>query len=718
MNEQCEQPTYFNELNPPQREAVAHFEGPILVLAGAGSGKTRVLTHRIVHLVLAHHVHPREILAVTFTNKATQEMRERLRKLLGDADAQLWVTTFHSAALRILRRHAPLLSYKNDFVVYDEQDSKSAMKEVIQQLNVDSKRFAPESFLQVIDQAKNAMVLPAEMHKKSHDFAARLKAEVYDAYQRTLLQANAMDFGDLLLNATLLLRDFKDIRESYQRSLRFVLVDEYQDTNKVQYEFLRLLVEHRQNLFVVGDDDQSIYRFRGATLKNILEFEKDFPAAKVVRLEQNYRSSGNILDAAHSVIKHNSGRKGKKLWTAGEKGPPICAYAGWDDGDEAFFIGRQIKALLRQGFKYRDTAVFYRTNAQSRAIEEVLMAEEIPYRIYGGLKFYQRKEIKDIIAYLRLIVNEADNQAFYRIINTPARGIGAQSCKVIADSAAQESVSQYAAACALCAKSKNLSAFVSLIGGLKDAAAELPLHRLIRETIVRSGYEDYLKSAGKDPAAQSRIENLQELEGIGFVMEVAGEPPMDTLKRFLDRVCLATSDELPVEDLHDKSALEKGQTRPDTVSLMTLHLAKGLEFPVVFLSGFEEGLLPHMRSINSPDEIEEERRLCYVGITRAMKHLYLTRAKRRALFSSAHGGGGYPGMLRLPSRFAHNLPEDKISDAGGDFFGENSWDSENSLDDIAVEETIWRRRRRKSNDSEAAGVVVADKLKQRRSGDS
>ena len=620
-------------LNEPQREAVKHFEGPILVLAGAGSGKTRVLTRRVANLVLAHGVRPQNILAVTFTNKATEEMRERLRSLLGAQANELWVATFHSASLRILRRHAPLLGYTNDFVVYDEQDSKGVLKALLKERDIDEKKFPVNLFSRVIDQAKNSFILPEKFAGSSGTkYESQIQAEIYAAYQQQLLRQNAMDFGDLLVNAVRILQN-PDVLNLYRRHLHFILVDEYQDTNAVQYQFIQMLAAPRNNLLVVGDDDQSIYAFRGATIRNILEFEKDYKNTKVIKLEQNYRSTGNILKAAHAVIDRNTQRKGKKLWTSEGEGSRIGTYVGLDEADEANFIAQEIVGRTGRskglgGISLNNVAIFYRTNAQSRAIEEALISRKIPYKIFGGLKFYDRKEIKDILAYLRLLVNEADNQAFQRVINTPPRGIGAQSLQTIADRAKKDGTSFYSATATLVAqvqsgKAKAVEEFLSLIVHFKEQARKLPLSQLIAIVIEKSGYGPKL-AASKEITAQSRIENLKELEALGRGSEVQGVEPFDNLRQFLDRVALTASSDAPTEESGSPDAM-KG-----SVSLMTLHLAKGLEFPLVFLTGVEEGLIPHYRSMDDPIGIEEERRLLYVGVTRARIHLSLSYSQARS----------------------------------------------------------------------------------------
>ncbi len=669
-------------LNPEQVEAVRHIKGPILVLAGAGSGKTRVLTSRVAHLVRDHGVSAQSILAITFTNKATEEMRARLFGMLGPDAERLWISTFHSAGLRILRQHAQKLSYKNDFVVYDDDDTKSLLKRLLKAKNLDEKRFPVTIFQRAIDQAKNNIVTPDDfIAANKKDYMGAIAGEIYDQYQGELRKANAMDFGDLLMNTVILFKNNPDLLKHYQHALDYLLVDEFQDTNKVQYQFIRMLSHPKRNLFVVGDDDQSIYAFRGATIKNILNFEKDFPEAKVVKLEENYRSTSNILDSANAVIAVNKGRKGKNLWTRGDKGAPVFTYVAEDEEAEAWFITRTIESRAKAGEQYRDMAILYRTNAQTRAIEEALMRVKIPYRIYGGLKFYDRKEIKDVIAYLRLIVNPADSQAFLRIVNTPPRGIGAQTIQSIVDLAKVENLTLFESAAKLASDSSHLARFVELMEELRSSAENKQLGDLIRDVVERSEYGPKLKKLG-DPQALSRLENIEELIFIGKSMQVPGLDRAQTLKEFLDRVSLTSGGELPVEESKDREQEVKDpHNRPNVVSLMTLHLAKGLEFPVVFLSGVEEGLLPHYRAIEQKSEegIEEERRLCYVGMTRAMKSLYLTRARFRGMFSAGNSFGS-GGRYREVSRFAYAIPPLCLENNGGDFLS-NEESSDWELDD-------------------------------------
>ncbi len=645
-------------LNPPQREAVLHGDGPILVLAGAGSGKTRVLTHRVAHLIAEKGIPAERILAVTFTNKAAEEMRTRLKALLGDRADRLWMSTFHSSGLRILRQNASRLSYSNRFVVYDDQDSKGVLKEIIKELNINDEKYPLDSFSRAIDRAKNSYLLPADLAKQSFNIETDQQAQVYDRYQRALLAADAMDFGDLLVNSVRVLREFPDALEYYRRTLHYILVDEFQDTNRVQYMFIRLLAEPRKNLLVVGDDDQSIYGFRGATISNILEFEKDFPNTKIVKLEQNYRSTANILDAAHSVIAKNKARKEKKLWTSDAAGEQIRTFIGYDENMEADFIAAEIRKLASQGSKYSDIAILYRTNAQTRALEESLVRARVPYRIFGGLKFFDRKEVKDILGYLRLLSNPSDNQAFQRVINTPPRGIGAQALQAIVDEAKRSSMPYLHASITIAEKNKHVQKFLELMAELKRASEAMPLGGLLDFTVKTTEYGPRL-AAMKDPTAQSRIENLQELVSLGRTMENPQQKTDEVLKGFLDRVSLTSSSDFPTGESGANEPTEK----PITVSLMTLHLAKGLEFPIVFFSGLEEGLLPHYRSLDDAVGIEEERRLCYVGITRAMRVLYLTRAYQRGMFASG-GSAGSSGGVRIASRFVKDIPGEILTAVG------------------------------------------------------
>lgn len=643
----------LENLNPPQKEAVQHHLGPIVILAGAGTGKTRVLTHRVVNLIRHHKVYPDRILAVTFTNKAAGEMRERLHSMLGSEAERVWISTFHSAGLRILRRNADRIGYSNEFTVYDDQDSTALMRRLLKQLSIADKQHPPGTFLSFIDSAKNKLQRPQDLSSNGMGYNYQLKVEVYDKYQLELRKAKAMDFGDLLINAVYLLRENPDILRDYQRQLQFVLVDEFQDTNPAQYEMVRLITASHRNLLVVGDDDQSIYAFRGATIEHIREFDEDFPDAKVVKLEQNYRSTGNILSASHGVIERSDGRKEKKLWTASEEGGPIICMSADDEHEEAELIVKEILALRTRGSALSDMAIFYRTNAQSRVLEDALMRNQVPYRIYGGLRFYDRKEIKDIIAYLRVLVNPADSEALLRIINVPARGIGAQTLAQVIDHAAKNIQTIWESVEIASLRSAPLKRFVTIIESLKSGIESRSVGEIVGDVLEKSGYEASLK-ASDDLSSMSRLENLSELKssaesnGLGF----------EALRLFLDKVALATSSDNPKES--EVASVNSEENKPEFVALMTLHLAKGLEFQNVFFTGFEEGLVPHYRSIDEGN-VDEERRLCYVGMTRAKENLYLTRCDWRGMFSS--GGGG----SRYVSRFAYDIPEKLIYNLKGRF---------------------------------------------------
>lgn len=662
----------LDNLNPPQREAVKHHLGPIIILAGAGTGKTRVLTHRVVNLIRQHRVFPDRILAVTFTNKAAGEMRERLHSMLGAEADRVWISTFHSAGLRILRRNADRLGYSNDFTVYDDQDSTALMRRLLKQMSIADKQNPPGVFLRFIDAAKNRLERPQDIPLNGVGYNYRLKVEVYDKYQLELHKAKAMDFGDLLTNTVYLLKENPDILKDYQRQLQFILVDEFQDTNPAQYELVRLLTGAHRNLLVVGDDDQSIYAFRGATIEHIRGFDQDFPDAKVVKLEQNYRSTGNILAASHGVIEKSQGRKSKKLWTSSNNGEPIVCISADDEYDEAEYIVKEILNLKAGGTALSDIAVFYRTNAQSRVLEDALMRHQVPYRIFGGLRFYDRKEIKDIIAYLRILINPADAEALLRIINVPARGIGAQTLGQVLDHAAKNAQTVWESVVAASSRSAPLKRFVTIIEGIKSGIDSRAVGEIIAEVLDKSGYEASLK-ASDDLSSESRLENLSELRSSAISNGIG----LDALRGFLDKVALATSADSPKES--DGFAENPEEHRQEFVALMTLHLAKGLEFTNVFFTGFEEGLVPHYRSIDEGD-VDEERRLCYVGMTRAREKLYLTRCDWRGMFSS--GGGG----SRYVSRFGYDIPDGLIHNLVGRF----TYLSDCNEDSIEMDDSIHR----------------------------
>jgi DNA helicase II / ATP-dependent DNA helicase PcrA len=626
-------------LNEPQREAVLHGEGPLLILAGAGSGKTRVLTHRIAHLVGSGAARPGEILAITFTNKAAGEMRERVEALVGGRARAMWVMTFHSACARMLRSDAQKLGYTRGFTIYDEQDSLRLVKACIEELDVDPKRFAPRGIRRQISDAKNAL-LDAEAYRiKVSSFFEQTAANVYEVYERRLHAANAMDFDDLLFRCVNLFELFPEARDRYRRSFRHVLVDEYQDTNRAQYRWLQLLCEEHRNLAVVGDDDQSIYAFRGADIRNILEFERDFPDAHMVKLEQNYRSTETILDAANAVIANNRSRKAKSLWSELGRGDPVHVRELEDEHAEARFVVSEIERLVDEGGSRDEMAVFYRTNAQSRVLEDMLVRYGVSYQVIGGTRFYERAEIKDALAYLTLLVNPADTVAFGRIVNSPRRGIGDTSqgrilgyANTLGDpvwdvAAAPESVPGLAAPAV-----KAVGRFMSVMERLRERAeAGAGVGDLLQEMLEETGYADALR-AERTIEAQGRLENLEELVGVGREYDSAADE--GSVEEFLQQVALFSEQ----DSLKDEQGL---------LTLMTLHNAKGLEFGTVFIIGLEDGVFPHMRAIEAGD-LEEERRLCYVGITRAKRELYLTYARSRSLFGARD--------WNMRSRFVDEIP--------------------------------------------------------------
>jgi len=622
------------DLNPHQRQAVMHGDGPLLILAGAGSGKTRTLTHRIAWLIRERNVSPREILAVTFTNKAAGEMRERLEKLLGSVEG-LWVSTFHSACVRILRREMEQVGFTSQFTIYDDSDQERLLKAVLKELNIAEQTLKPRAAAAAIDGAKNRGLWPEDL--PGGDYAADLIAKVYARYQERLKLANALDFGDLLLWVVRLLESDAGVRRRWQGRFRHLLVDEFQDTNQVQYRLIRLLAGGERNLCVVGDDDQSIYRWRGAEVGNILNFEIDYPGCVTIRLEQNYRSTQTILAAAGGVVARNLGRKGKTLWTDNPAGEPLSVETLPDDLEEARFVAGELTRLRRGGRRLRDMAVFYRTNAQSRAFEEALVREKLPYVMVGGVKFFSRMEIKDILAYLRLLVNPADAVAARRIINVPARGIGTATVERIAT--LEGEAGGLLPACRLAvergllpgAAAQRVAAFAALMDDFRGRLNnDTPYAELTADLIDASGYGAMLREE-RTEEARDRLRNLEELLA-GMEEHAAQEP---TLAGYLEQVALVTD-----LDSFDESL--------DRVALMTLHAAKGLEFPVVFMTGMEEGLFPLARSGNDDEELEEERRLCYVGMTRAREKLYLTHARRRRVY------GDY--QFNPPSRFLGEIP--------------------------------------------------------------
>lgn len=641
----------YDTLNEQQSEAVLHTEGPLLILAGAGSGKTRVLTHRIAYLIEEKGVNPWNILAITFTNKAAGEMRERVDQLVGFGSESIWVSTFHSTCVRILRRHIDLLGYDTNFTIYDADDQKTLMKDVCKLLNIDTKVYRERSLLNAISHAKDELVTPEEfLLQAGGDFSQKKIAEVYAEYEKQLRANNALDFDDLLVKTVQLFQTQKDVLEYYQERFRYIMVDEYQDTNTVQFELIRLLASKYRNLCVVGDDDQSIYKFRGANIKNILNFEQVFEDAKVIKLEQNYRSTGNILNAANTVIRNNMGRKDKTLWTDKGEGEKISLRQFDSAYDEAEYIVDEIRKNVAKGdVTYHDHAILYRTNAQSRMFEEKFVTANIPYKIVGGVNFYARREIKDLLAYLKTVDNGKDDLAVRRIINVPKRGIGLTSTNRVQEYASRHEIGFYDALCGvdlipdIGRGASKLESFVALIEHFKTDAKDLSLSDLMQEIIEETGYVESLR-ADEGEEADARIENIDELlskiAAYEETCEEQNEPA--TLSGFLEEVALVAD----IDSLDEDS---------DYVILMTLHSAKGLEFPHVYLAGMEDGIFPSYMTVTAddPEEMEEERRLCYVGITRAEEELTLTCARRRMI----RGETQYNKM----SRFLKEIPRELLS---------------------------------------------------------
>ena len=639
----------YDTLNEPQREAVRHTDGPLLILAGAGSGKTRVLTHRIAYLIEELGVNPWNILAITFTNKAAGEMRQRVDNLVGFGSESIWVSTFHSMCVRILRRFIDRLGYDSRFTIYDTDDQKTLMKAVCKKVDIDTKQFKERMLLSVISSAKNEMILPEEFELNAGGDFAQLKiAKVYREYEAQLKANNALDFDDLLVKTVQLLQTQPDVRENYQERFCYIMVDEYQDTNTVQFKLVSLLAGKYRNLCVVGDDDQSIYKFRGANIRNILDFEKEYPDAKVIKLEQNYRSTGNILNAANGVISNNKGRKDKTLWTANGEGEKISLRQFDTAYDEAEFIAEDIKKEVRDGASYNDNAVLYRTNAQSRLLEEKFIAMNIPYKIVGGINFYARREIKDILAYLKTVDNGQDDLSVRRIINVPKRGIGLTTINRIQESADERGISFYEALLApemipgAGRSASKLDSFAALIEYFKGQAEKESLTDLLNEILDMTGYAQNLE-ADDEIDAESRLQNIEELlnKAAAYEEDCEDRGEKATLSGFLEEVALVA----------DIDSLEEDQ---DYVVLMTLHSAKGLEFPHVYLAGMEDGLFPSYMTItgDDPEELEEERRLCYVGITRAEQQLTLTCARKRMV----RGETKYNNI----SRFVSEIPPELL----------------------------------------------------------
>jgi len=630
----------LHHLNPPQRQAVQHGAGPLLILAGAGSGKTRVIVHRIAWLILHLGVRPWQILAVTFTNKAAGEMRERVGRLLGGGDMPQ-VSTFHATCARILRREIGVLGFDSNFTIYDDKDSERLLKAILAELEIDEKRYPVRGFSAAIDDCKNAGRMPDDVVATSPD-GARL-ARVYRSYQERLQKSNALDFGDLVVQTVRLFEQHSDILERYRERWQWLLVDEYQDTNPIQYQLIRLLAGERRNLCVVGDDDQSIYRWRGADIRNILDFERDFPGVTTVKLEQNYRSTGTILAAAGAVVAKNMGRKGKTLWTENPPGAKVIYRRLEDERAEARLVCREIEQHVRRGGDLRDVAVFYRTNAQSRAVEDALVADGIPYHMVGGMRFYERLEIRDMLAYLKVLDNRADEMALRRIINVPTRGIGAATVDRISEQALTKGITLYAALqeaavgnLLTAGPRSKVAEFARLLERFAALSSEVSLAELTSRIMEETGYLARLRDERNTDAAD-RLANLQELL---VAMEEFGKGGTEQgLSAFLEQVALV-------------SDLERTAAGRESATLMTLHAAKGLEFPLVFIIGMEERLFPHVRSLDDPEQMEEERRLCYVGMTRARERLFLTNARRRRIFGQ--------DQYNPAARFLNDIPSELL----------------------------------------------------------
>ncbi|MCE4049945.1 MULTISPECIES: DNA helicase PcrA [Bacillaceae] len=636
----------LNGLNPEQQKAVKATEGPLLIMAGAGSGKTRVLTQRIAYLMVEKGVNPYNILAITFTNKAAKEMRHRIAGVLGGASEDIWISTFHSMCVRILRKDIDRIGYNRNFTILDTTDQQSVVKQILKERNIDPKKHDPRAILASISSAKNELITPEEYAKTAGDYFAQIASDVYTEYQRRLRKNHALDFDDLIMQTIHLFQRVPEVLEFYQRKFQYIHVDEYQDTNRSQYMLVKLLASRFRNLCVVGDSDQSIYRWRGADIANILSFEKDYPNATVVMLEQNYRSTKKILQAANKVIENNTGRKDKNLWTENEDGNKIHYYRADSEQGEAQFVIGKIQEIRREtSKKLADIAILYRTNAQSRVMEEMLLKSNIEYSIVGGIKFYDRKEIKDTLAYLRLIANPDDDISLQRVINVPKRGIGSSSIDKIANFAAMHDMSMYDAIesvelIGLSPKiTKSVAEFHNFIRKYSEMQEYLSVTELVEEVIEKSGYLEALK-AEKSIESQSRIENIEEFMSVTKNFEDTNEDK--SLIAFLTDLALVA----------DIDKLDDDGNQADAVVLMTLHSAKGLEFPVVFLIGLEEGVFPHSRSLMEEVEMEEERRLAYVGITRAEQQLFITNAQMRTLFGRTN--------MNPPSRFIKEIPEDLL----------------------------------------------------------
>lgn len=639
----------MKELNPAQQEAVCHTEGPLLILAGAGSGKTRVLTYRIAKL-LQNGVSPRHILAVTFTNKAAQEMKDRVSALIGPQAERIWVATFHATCVRILREDGATIGLERNFVIYDTQDQLIVVKEIMRELNLSETNFNPRAVLSTISKAKNELIGPKEYQRQAADFWSEVVQKVYPLYQRKLVQNTAVDFDDLIMMTIRLFREFPAVLGKYQERFKYIMVDEYQDTNHAQYTLINLLAGKERNLCVVGDDDQSIYSFRSADIRNILDFEQDYPEVKVVKLEQNYRSTKNILNAANEVIRNNYARKTKTLWTDNQEGMMVTVLKAADEREEAWLVSAMIENLIsEEGRKFSDFALLYRTNAQSRVFEEVFIQKGLPYQVIGGQRFYERKEIRDLLSYLKLVYNPNDRVSLRRAINTPKRGIGEATFERLVGflddcgGGTLEGLNRIEEAPALTRRAINpLQKFGSFLQKMVSLQATVGISELTQNIMEESGYLRNLQQEGT-VEAESRLENLSEFLSITTEFEKGSEDK--SLAAFLETVALVAD----VDQFHQEQ---------DGVTLMTIHSAKGLEFPVVFLVGMEEGVFPHSRSLMDQAELEEERRLCYVGMTRACQRLYLTYAVMRTLYGTTQYGVASRFLQEIPNRLLFRPGED------------------------------------------------------------
>jgi len=643
-----------SRLNPQQRQAVEATEGPLLIMAGAGSGKTRVLTHRIAYLIATRKAPPWAILAITFTNKAAREMQDRVSRLVGGPEGRdIWVSTFHSMCVRILRRDIERIGFTSNFSILDSTDQLSVIRNCMKEQNIDTKKFEPKAVQAAISAAKNELITPQQYEQKIGDYFEGIVAKIYTQYQKQLRQNNSLDFDDLIMKTIELFKAAPDVLDFYQKKFQYIHVDEYQDTNRAQYMLCRMLADKHHRICVVGDSDQSIYRWRGADISNILNFEKDYPEAKTILLEQNYRSTSTILNAANEVIGHNTGRKPKKLWTDKGDGDKIKVYRANSEHDEGYFVTTEIHNSVKSGRNYRDHAILYRTNAQSRVIEEILIKSDIPYQIVGGIKFYDRKEIKDLLAYLRVLSNPDDDISLTRIINVPKRGIGDTTVAKLADAAAQRGTSIYRVLevvddLGFAGRTRNaLVEFFDMIHGLHQMVPYLSVTELTEKLLEVTQYRLELQNENT-LEARSRLENIDEF--LSVTMEFENNNEDKSLVSFLTDLALIAD----IDSMNDNNDAEK--PNDDAVVLMTMHSAKGLEFPVVFIIGMEEGVFPHSRAFLDDEELEEERRLAYVGITRAEEKLFLSCAQMRTLFGRT--------TANPPSRFLDEIPEELKEDGG------------------------------------------------------